>query len=34
MKKTMSKKAMAKEAAFWDSLKKAVQSGPGKICHK
>jgi hypothetical protein len=34
MKKTLSKKALAQEAAFWDSLKKATKENPGKVCHK
>jgi hypothetical protein len=33
MKKTMSAKALAKEAAFWEKMKKAVQN-PGTVCHK
>jgi len=34
MKKTLSTKALAKEAAFWDSLKQSARDHPGKICHK
>ena len=34
MKKTVSKKALAKEAAFWSDFSKAVKENPGKICHK
>lgn len=34
MKKVLSKKALAKEAAFWGDLKKALQENPGKVCHK
>jgi hypothetical protein len=34
MKKTMSEKALAQEAAFWDSLIKAAKENPGKVCHK
>ncbi len=34
MKKTLSKEALVKEAAFWSELKKAVKENPGKVCHK
>jgi hypothetical protein len=34
MKKELSKKALVREAALWDGLKKAVKENPGKICHK
>jgi hypothetical protein len=34
MKKTLSKKALVKEAAFWSSFRNAVKENPGKICHK
>lgn len=34
MKKTVSSKALAKEAAFWPIFKKAATEYPGKICHK
>jgi len=34
MKKTLSKKALDKENAFWSSLKNAVKENPGKVCHK
>jgi hypothetical protein len=34
MKKTLHKKALAKEADFWSSFKKAVKENPGKVCHK
>lgn len=34
MKKTMSKKSLVKEAAFWADLSKAVKENPGKVCHK
>jgi len=34
MKKTLSKKALVKEAAFWSDFGKAVKENPGKICHK
>ena len=34
VKKTVSKEALVKEAAFWMALKKAARENPGKICHK
>jgi len=34
MKKTLSKEALAQEAAYWDNLKKATKENPGKTCHK
>jgi len=34
MKKILNEKALAKEAALWDSLKKAAQQNPGKVCRK
>ncbi len=34
MKKTLSEKALAQEAALWDSLKKATKDNPAKVCHK
>jgi hypothetical protein len=34
MKKTLSKKALVKEAAFWKRFSEAVKENPGKICHK
>jgi hypothetical protein len=34
VKKTLSKKALVKEAAFWSDFRKAVKENPGKICHK
>jgi hypothetical protein len=33
MKKTVSVKALAKEAAYWDTMRKVVQR-PGTVCHK
>jgi|MudIll2142460700_1097286.scaffolds.fasta_scaffold07974_5 hypothetical protein len=33
MKKTMSQQALAKEAALWDRVKKAMKD-PGTVCHK
>lgn len=34
MKKTMSKKALLKEAVFWDGIKKVMKGNPGTACHK
>jgi hypothetical protein len=34
MKKTLSKKALVKEAAFWTEIKKVERESPGKVCHK
>ena len=34
MKKPLSKKALVKEADFWEHLKKAAKDNPGKLCHK
>ncbi len=34
MKKTVSKKALVKEAAFWSDFSRAVKENPGKVCHK
>ncbi len=34
VKKTVSREALVKEAAFWTALKKAARENPGKICHK
>jgi hypothetical protein len=34
MKKALSEKALAQEAAFWDRLKKVTSENPGKTCHK
>ena len=34
MKKTLSLKALAKEAAFWESLKRSTKDHPGTACHK
>lgn len=34
MKKSMTKKALAKEAALWGNFKKAAAERPGKVCHK
>jgi hypothetical protein len=34
VKKTVSREALVKEAAFWTALKKAAKENPGKLCHK
>jgi hypothetical protein len=34
MKKALSGKALVREAALWDNLKKAMKDNPGKVCHK
>lgn len=34
MKRPLRSKTLAKEAAFWQALKKAVGGNPGKVCHK
>jgi hypothetical protein len=34
VKKSLTKKVLAKEAAFWGNFKKAVAERPGKVCHK
>jgi hypothetical protein len=34
MKKTLDKQVVAREAALWEGLKKAVQGQPGKVCRK
>ena len=34
MKKTLSDRALAKEAAFWGNIKKMMLQNPGKVCHK
>ncbi len=34
MKKTLSSKALVKEAAFWTTVAKAAKENPGKVCHK
>ncbi len=33
MKKAMSTKALAKEAAYWEKMKQAL-ANPGTVCHK
>jgi hypothetical protein len=34
MKKKIDAKYLEKEAAHWESLKKAAADNPGKVCHK
>jgi hypothetical protein len=34
MKRPMSKKALLKEATFWNDLKKVMKESPGRLCHK
>ena len=35
MKKTMNKKVLAKEAAYWNRMKQEVaKHNPGTVCHK
>jgi len=34
MKKTMNKKVLAKEAAYWDRMKQVAKQNPGTVCHK
>lgn len=34
MKKTLSNKALAKEAALWERMKSAVRDNPGTVCRK
>jgi hypothetical protein len=34
MTKAVSQEALAKEAAFWENVKKLAQQHPGKVCHK
>ena len=30
----LTKELLAKEAAFWAGIKKALAESPGKVCHK
>ena len=30
----LSKEVLAKEAAFWENIKKMLVQNPGKVCHK
>jgi hypothetical protein len=32
MKQALSKEVLAKEAAFWDNIKRLLMN-PGKVCH-
>jgi len=34
MKKRLSKKALLREAAFWDAMKKVAEKVPVTLCHK
>ncbi len=34
MKKTVSKKALVKEAAYWTAMKQMAKLNPGTVCHK
>jgi hypothetical protein len=34
VKKALSRKALAKEAALWRGIKKAVKDNPEKVCRK
>jgi len=34
MKKTMNKKVLAKEAAYWNAMKQVAKQNPGTVCHK
>jgi hypothetical protein len=34
MKRKMSPELLAKEAAYWEKMKKAMKEIPGKGCHK
>ncbi|MBP1730883.1 MAG: hypothetical protein H6Q55_1312 [Deltaproteobacteria bacterium] len=34
MKKSVSKEALLREAAFWDAMKKVAEKGPATLCHK
>lgn len=34
MKKTVSKEALDREAAFWGAIKRTVSDNPRKVCHK
>ena len=34
MQKTMSTKALEKEAAYWNAIKKLAKLNPGMVCHK
>jgi hypothetical protein len=34
MKKLLSERVLAEEAALWDRLMKAAKENPAKVCHK
>ena len=34
MKKTLSKEALVREAALWETIKRTVSEQPRKVCHK
>jgi hypothetical protein len=34
MKKTLSSKALVKEAAYWQAMKQPAKQNPGTICRK
>ena len=34
MKKTVSEKALQKEAAYWNAMKKLAKQNPGTVCRK
>ncbi len=34
MKKPVSKKALEKEAAYWNAMKLLAKLNPGTVCHK
>ncbi len=34
MKKTVSKEALAKEAAYWHAVKQLAKQNPGTVCRK
>jgi hypothetical protein len=34
MKKELSNEALLKEAAFWETIRKAAETNPGKSCLK
>jgi len=34
MKKTVSREALVKEAAYWNAMKELAKRNPGAVCHK
>lgn len=34
MKKTVSREALVKEAAYWTAMKDLAKMNPGTVCHK